>query len=106
MTMGAADEELAGDQQREVTQRRSQDFSEGVSQEPRQQRRGFVGCARQCDERACMLAVPRPSPSTVSNARAQIRTHSIAREGGRRPGKQMHGIKNIRPHYATTHASC
>ena len=45
-----------------------------------------MGCARQCDERARMLAVhvPRPSPSTVSNARAQfnaeeeIRTQSIA----------------------------
>ena len=49
MTMG---EKLAGDQQREVTQGRSQDFSEGGSQEPPQQRRGFVGCARQCDERA------------------------------------------------------
>ena len=33
--MGAADEELAGDQQREVTQGLSQDFCEGVSQEPR-----------------------------------------------------------------------
>ena len=57
MTMGAADEKLAGDQQREVTQGRSQDFREGGSQEPPQQRRGFVRCARQCDERARMLAV-------------------------------------------------
>ena len=57
MTMGAADEELAEDQQREVTQGRSQNFSEGGSQEPRQQRRGFVEYARQCDARARMLAV-------------------------------------------------
>ena len=56
--MGAADEELAGDQKLEkVARSRRGVASISARGVPKSLGKSLVGCAKQCDERARMLAV-------------------------------------------------
>ena len=110
--MGAADEELVGDQQLEKTARSRR----GVAESGFPKSLGNKGVASwgvrdsATSVRACHIARSLAF-SLHCNTRVQfnaeeIRPQRIACEGGRRHGKEATQIKYIRPHYATTYASC